>query len=170
MKKLLLLGLLFLITLVNAQDSIINPEYDYCRDIKTHKDKFNGKIKSQSPEIRAVSFYKENSRIYMTITVWYGGYSYQEKGVIILLSGGKRITKPNVEIDVDDYSDGYYSHTAYFQLTADDIEKLKKYRITDYRLYQYDGVADVYDGEMYRRYMLCLAPAKSPATKKKKRK
>lgn len=81
-----------------------------------------------------------------------------EKGVMILLKNGKRISKPDAKVTskVDDGSG--YLRTSIITLTAADIAVLKTSQIDTYKLYIDDETPD--DGEALYKMFLCLLTKK----------
>ncbi|MFP9099109.1 hypothetical protein ACLI09_08650 [Flavobacterium sp. RHBU_24] len=166
MFRLILCYLLGLSSISYSQDTIDSTDYNYCKDVYSVKDKCDGVTRTYSSDLRSVQFVRLKNTVYMSITVWASSYNLNEKGVIILLTENKRIVKPNVKVEIEEFSDGQYSHHVFFPLSQDDVAKLKKYHITDYRLDDFDDNLDERDGEIYCGYMNCIAP-KVVATKSK---
>jgi hypothetical protein len=131
----------------------------YCKDIKTTTDKFNGSTTSSSDYSDGISFIevtKDNSStIYMSVSQ--GGITINvgEKGLILLLENGKRIERPEAEIDVkvNTVTSGYI-YSAFISLSEEEINLIIENPLTDKRLYIYDGVVE--SGERLSEYLRCL--------------
>jgi hypothetical protein len=131
----------------------------YCKDIKTTTDKFNGSTTSSSDYSDGISFIKvtkdNSSTIYMSVRE--GGITINvgEKGLILLLENGKRIVRPEAEIDVkvNTVTSGYI-YSAFISLTEEEIQLIIENPLTNNRLYIYDGVIE--SGEKLSEYLRCL--------------
>ncbi len=136
------------------------PKDFYCDDITVKKDKFNGEISYTTPIRKGINFIKiekdGKTSIYMSILQFGSTLSVGKKGLILLLENGARISRPNAEIDVDAADNGY-RYSAFIQLTSSEINLLKKYRVTDDRLYIYDGTINKEAGSLIKAYINCIA-------------
>ena len=135
------------------------PKDFYCDDIEVKKDKFNGEIKYTTPIKSGITFIKieknGHSTIYMSIYEHGSTLNVGKSGLILLLENGKKISKPNAKIDVDVATNGY-RYNAFIRLNENDINLLKKYKITDDRLYIYDGTISGEAGNLIKEYLKCL--------------
>jgi hypothetical protein len=155
MRKLLIL--LFLLSFkINAQN-------DTCDIFDVQTDKFKGSTRFYSDTYSGIDFVKYISKEkvtthYIALEVIGSTLNVGEKGVIILLNDGK-INKPLEKIDVD-YKDEGYRYSVLIPLTKQDIEKLKKSRITDFQLYIYEK--NVLEGDQLKllKTFNCLLQAK----------
>lgn len=80
-----------------------------------------------------------------------------DRGVIILLANNHRINKPLTKVSSSVISYGY-SVSALVTLNTNDIALLKKYSITNFRLYIGDLKVD--DGDKYKTLFNCLVTKK----------
>jgi hypothetical protein len=75
---------------------------------------------------------------YISVSVVGSTLNIGEKGVILLLSNGVKIERPDAKIDYN--SDTYgWKYSAFFALNQDEIELLKNNEIEIIRLYIYDA-------------------------------
>lgn len=129
----------------------------YCKQIKTQVDKFEGETKYTTPLLKQISFIKiihgENELNYMMIST-IGLTPATGEGVILLLENGEKVIFNNVKTEVNVNSSAQFEHSAFITLTKDNIELLKKYNITDARLYIFD--MKIKDPIQYRAYLMCL--------------
>lgn len=134
-----------------------NAEF-YCTQIKSEEDKFNGSTTLSSP-LDAISFYKIESRegtnYYIRIEVEGITPNINEKNVIILFENGTKINRPNEKIDIKLGENARYRYISTFKLLDDEIEKLKKDKITDVRLFVHDKV--IKNGDALMQYLKCIS-------------
>jgi len=128
------------------------PDGYWCKDIVSKKDKFSGIITRNSPLLEPISFSKEKGLIYLDIEIEGSTLNTNKKGVIVLLSDGSKINKPNASVDVR-YSEGY-KYSAFILLNKLEIARIIKSPITDVKLYIYD--AEISNGTKYSEYLKCL--------------
>lgn len=112
---------------------IIYPDGFFCRKIKSDKDKFSGIKTHRSPLLDVLSFSKSKGFTYLSIDIPGSTLNYNTKGVILLLSDGSKINKPNEKIDVN-YNNGY-RYSAFIALSKIEIDKIIKNPISDVKLY-----------------------------------
>ena len=134
------------------------PEGFYCKSIQTNTDKFTGEVKFNSEYSEGISFIKiqkENaSKIYISINKPGSTLAVGKKGLILLLENNKRIEKPETTINVKANSNGGFTYSSFVELNINDIALLKNYKITDTRLYIYDGT--IKNGEKLKEFVKCL--------------
>ena len=135
------------------------PEGFFCKDIEETKDKFTGEVSYSSPYLEGISFIKVKKegteKIYLSIQEAGATINFNIKGVILLLENGFRIEKPDAVLDVKLSSIGTgYIYSAFIELNSDDIKLLTINKITDDRLYIYDGT--ISKGERIREYLKCI--------------
>lgn len=131
----------------------------YCKDIETTTDKFNGSTRSSSDVSDGITFIKvtedNSSTIYMSVRE--GGITMNvgEKGLILLLENGKKIERPEAEIDVkvNTVTSGYI-YSAFISLSKEEIQLIIENPLTANRLYIYDG--EIKSGEKLSEYLKCL--------------
>lgn len=136
------------------------PEDFYCKKIETTTDKFNGKTTSRTDYSEGVSFIKitedKSSKIYMSINEIGSTLNVGKKGLILLLENGKKINRPNAKLNTKINKGGRgYIYSAFFELTQGEIKLIIENKITDNRLYIYDGV--IKNGEKFGEYLKCLS-------------
>lgn len=150
---LLLMSIFLMVQFSFSQDSEIEK---YCKKIKVKVDKFNGETEYSTPILKQICFYKiiknGESIVYMRIST-IGSTPSTGEGVTLLLENGVKIEK-NIETSVDVNNYAQFEHSAFFILTKDEIELLKKYNITDTRLYIFDMT--IRKPFQYRAYLICL--------------
>lgn len=77
------------------------------------------------------------------------------KGLTLLLENGKKIERPNADIDAKVNKGGSgYLYSAFIELTKEEIDLLINNPITDNRLYIYDG--QIKNGAKLSEYLKCL--------------
>ncbi|WP_145993542.1 hypothetical protein [Tenacibaculum dicentrarchi] len=135
------------------------PEDFYCKKIKTTTDKFDGKTTSRTDYSEGVSFIKitkdNSSKIYMSINEIGSTLNVGKKGLILLLENGKKINRPNAKLNTRINKGGRgYIYSAFIKLTQEEIKLIIENKITDNRLYIYDG--EIKNGEKFGEYLKCL--------------
>ncbi len=142
---------------VFGQNDTVLVSATYCKDIKTEKDKFNGKVSMSSPILEPIHLIKETSKgktvYYLRLSV-IGSTPSIGEGVTILLDNGKKIVRAKEETDVSVNSDAKFDHTAFISITKVEMQLLSKSKITDIRLYIFDE--SIKDGERFKGYANCL--------------
>ena len=116
-----------------------------CDKLERTEDKFEGTVRISTPLMNwyRVDKYIEDgtTRIYLSIRGFGYTASVGEKGVIVLLEDGTKLEWPNEEIDCDINTDGPgFVYSAFIGLNDDEIDKLAASKISDSRLYIYDGL------------------------------
>jgi len=135
------------------------PEGYLCKDIEETKDKFTNKTTFRTPFSESIVFVKikdkEQTSIFMRISVYGSTVNVGKTGAIILLDNGDKIEKPDAKIntEVSKYGKGY-DYSSFITLTEDDITKMKNNVITDVRLYVYDS--SIKNGVKIREYLKCI--------------
>ena len=117
-----------------------------CDKLERTEDKFEGTIRISTPH-KLTNWYRvhkyiggDETRIYLSIRG--GGYtaSVAETGVIVLLEDGTKLEWPNEAIDCDVNTDGPgFTYSAFIPLNDEDIDKMAASKISDSRLYIYEG-------------------------------
>lgn len=94
---------------------------------------------------------------YMSIRAESSVPTILKRGVILLLSNGVRINKPAAKIDcnVDEYG---YGISSFITLTELDLKQLRKYPITDFKLFA--ETEHVKNPELFMKYLNCLTSKK----------
>ena len=136
------------------------PEGYWCDKFTVNKDKFEDKTSYYSPQesgftvIKIVSngttnYYLRVEEVGSTANV--GG-----KGLYLLFNDGTKINKENVQIDAKVGNKGWYIYSAFVELTNQDLEILKTRKLTDNRLYIYDGTVNSESATLIQEYIKCL--------------
>ena len=82
-------------------------------------------------------------------------------GVIVLFTDGSKLSKANVNIDVDvATSSNDYEYTAFFPLTTTDLGLLSSKTISKFRLYIFDGTVRLKDADDFRIYAKQISKTK----------
>jgi len=124
-----------------------------CKEnITKEVDKFTKKVTYYSPILERLSYSKSGKSTYLSINVPGSTLNTNEKGLILLLNDGSKISRPNEKISVS-YSDGY-RYSAFILLSPIEIQRIIKNPITDVKLYIYD--AEVFNPEKYSEFLKCL--------------
>ena len=132
----------------------------YCQDITSKKDKFTGEVTFSSPIKDGITLIKVVNKgivsLYMSALEIGNTANVGKTGVYLSLENGIKISKPNVKISIDANTNNY-RYSCFFPLTPNDIKLLKKYKITDKRLYIYDGSVNDDSANYIRGYINCLS-------------
>lgn len=133
------------------------PEGFYCKNIETTTDKFTGETTASSDYSEGIKFLKISksgtSKIYLTINESGPTLNVGKKGLTLLLENGKKIERPNTDIEVK-ASRSNYVYSAFIELTKAEIDLIINNPITDDRLYIYDG--EIKNGSKLSNYLKCL--------------
>jgi len=131
----------------------------YRKDIRIIDDKFTGEKRLLSPLLEPISFMKvispKDTLYFISLRTVASTYS-TGNGVIILLENGDKITK-NVETE-SKLKNSQWEHSAMDYLSIEEMELLKKYNITDVRIYIHDF--SVSNPEKYRAYITLMETMK----------
>lgn len=130
-----------------------------CLGIYKKVDKFDGTITFYSPihnQIKLIKIIKDNNVFYyMRLTCLGSTMNVMKRGVTILFENDLRIDRPEIEIDVD-YVSGGYSYSAFIDLSTDEMNMIANNQMTDFKLYIYDCVVNVFKRKKYMKYASCL--------------
>jgi len=131
----------------------------YCSRINVTNDKFDGTSRSSTPYVGGAKFIKyvdgEKTTIYFTINETGSTLNVNKKGLILLFQGSEKIEFPDANIDVEASSSGYV-YSAFVTLSKEHIDVFLNNKITDNRLYVYDGSFKEEDAELLINYLSCL--------------
>ncbi len=127
---------------------------DVCSEIATSTDKFTDEIKKRMSTDYKLYFSRSGNEVFTILKTKSKTLVVGKKGVTMLLEDGSKIKDTETEIDVKTVDDGYYEYSAVFRLTPEDIEKLKKSYVTDYRLYIFDE--HVNSGRICKKILECI--------------
>lgn len=137
------------------------PDKYWCNKLTIVKDKFEDKTSYYSPQESGFIVIKivTNDRITYYLDVETGGHTVNVsgKGLYILFEDGSKISKPQAEIDVkvgNKYTP--YIYSAFIELSKEDLEIMKTKKITDKRLYIYDGTVNPEAANLIQEYTKCI--------------
>lgn len=137
------------------------PEGFFCDKIEVEKDKFTKKTTYITDTRDGISFFKftsgSTSNFYISANSAQSSLNTGKKGLFILLENGIKIQKPNAKVKVDVYGTDYV-YNVFEQLNKNDISLLKKYKITNVRIYTYDE--EVNSGVILKDMFKCLIQKK----------
>ena len=113
-----------------------------CKKITRELDDFSGEVILSTPygwnmPVITKVIDGESEVIYFTLYANGLTLNVGEKGVIMLLDNGDRITRPEAKIDVDAQENGW-RYSAMFRLTDEEVETLSNTTINKFQLYVYD--------------------------------
>ena len=136
------------------------PEGYWCNKFTVNKDKFEDKTSYYSPQESGFSVIKIISK---DITTYYlrveeGGSTanVDGKGLFLLFEDGTKLNKDKAKIDVKVGNNGGFIYSAFVELTMEDLEILKSKKLTDNRLYIYDGSVKAESASLIQEYVKCL--------------
>ena len=130
------------------------PDDYWCKDINIREDKAKAKKTYYSPLKNMVYFTKENDVYLICIRAQGKAMMMGKKGAILTLQDGSKIENPKVKIDMKTSETGLFTYEAMFTLTKEEVAKLEKSPITDYRLFTDNYKLD--NGTLYQEYLKCL--------------
>ena len=141
--------------------------FSQCSDITKEVDKFTGETKFMSPSFvednlqeHPLVFYKKilgKDTLIMIRLETKGETISIEKGVIILLNNGKKISRPDAKINVS-VGDKGFNYSSMIVLSNEDVKMLKESLIASFRLYIYD--CEVPQIPYYKEMLNCIIIAK----------
>lgn len=134
---------------------------DPCSNIKRNVDEFTGEISMQfndkGGELTFLKYIKDGvTDYYLSIRIKESSI-YTGEGVYLILSNGKKISKPNEKVDYD-YLGGDFYTDVFCELSKEDIEMLKESPIVKYKAYILTGSTEYYE-ETHAKF-LCLLDLK----------
>lgn len=141
-----------LFALEMAEDFEFND--NVCSEVVSYTDKFTGELKRHISTDYNVYFSRIGDDIYLALQATASTLQVDKKGVTILLADGSKIKNSEAEIEVKS-GEKDYEYQTIFKLTQEDIERLKKSYITDYRLFIFDK--SVNSGKILQKLFLCVA-------------
>jgi hypothetical protein len=136
------------------------PEDYWCNKFTIHKDKFEDKTSYYSPQESGFSVIKIVSngitKYYLKVEAGGSTPKIDGKGLYLLFDDGSKINKRNEEIDLDVGNNGGYIYSAFTNLSNEDLEILKTKKLTDKRLYIYDGIVEPESANIIQEYIKCV--------------
>lgn len=144
---------------INKENVLVDDGQSGCISIYRKVDKFDGTVTFTSPILNQITLYKvikdNNVFYYMRLKCLGSTMNVMEKGVTILFENDLRIDRPEIEIDVDATSDGY-SYSAFIDLSIEEMNIIANNQMTDFKLYIYDCIVNVFKRKKYMKYANCL--------------
>ncbi len=137
------------------------PEEYFCNKLESKKDDFTGEITIQNPYSWKTNEYiykiidKSNTTYYLSLNAYGNTVTVGGKGVIILFEDGSKLEKPDQKIDVK-VGEKDYDYSCFIRLSKEDIELLRKNKISKYRLYIYDTNLSSFSAESLVKYTNCI--------------
>ena len=137
------------------------PEEYFCNKLESKKDDFSGEITIQNPYSQATKEYiykiinKSDTTYYLSLKAYGSTVTVDGKGVIILFENGSKLEKPDEKIDVK-VGQKDYDYSCFIRLSKEDIELLRKNKISKYRLYIYDTNLSSFSAESLVKYTNCI--------------
>ncbi len=86
-------------------------------------------------------------------------YDFYEKGVILLLEDGERVSFPEADVEFSYISSDYYMVSTFLRLNTEEIEKIIKNPIKKYRLYVLDYEVSDSDKQFQQESFRCVLDA-----------
>jgi hypothetical protein len=136
------------------------PDNYWCNKFTISKDKFEDKISYFSPQTSGVTVIKvvskNISKYYLSIEEYGETANVDGKGLYLLFDDGSKIIRENVDIDVNVGRNGGFLYSAIIELSSDELNLLKSNKLTDNRLYIYDGKVDNESANLIQEYIKCI--------------
>lgn len=138
----------------------LSKEY-FCNKLESKKDDFTGEVKIQNPYSSTTKEYiykminKSDTIYYLSLKAYGSTATVDGKGVIILFDDGSKLEKPDEKIDVK-VGQKDYDYSCFIRLTKEDIQLLRKNKISKYRLYIYDTNVSSFSAESLVNYTNCI--------------
>lgn len=136
------------------------PEGYWCNKFTVTKDKFEDKTSYYSPQESGFSVVKIVSngitKYYLSVEEGGSTANANGKGLFLLFDDGTKINKENTNIDVKVGNKGEFIYSAFIELTNEDLEILKTKKITDNRLYIYDGTVNLESANLIQEFVKCI--------------
>jgi hypothetical protein len=137
------------------------PEGYWCSKLTIINDKFEDKTSYYSPQESGFIVIKVISngvpKYYLDVEEGGSTVNVNGKGLYLLFDDGSKINKENAEINVkvgNKYTP--YIYSAFIELTNEDLNILKTKKITDNRLYIYDGTVDSESAILIQEFVKCI--------------
>lgn len=136
------------------------PEGYWCDKFTVNKDKFEDKTSYYSPQESGFTVIKIVSngitKYYLSVEEGGSTANVDGKGLYLLFDDGSKINKENTKIDVKVGNKGGFIYSAFIELTNEDLEILKTKKLTDNRLYIYDGTVNSESANLIQEYVKCI--------------
>lgn len=157
---------MLLTTTLYAQSSKDTTDYCSCVSPGVY-DKFDRSIGSATKSLKEekegnlgtadIRFWKEikngRSVYYLALSTEAALYDVPQRGITILLTKNRRISKPKQKVTIEIEKNGFVA-TSFISLSAQDILMLRNYGITDFELYIHRDSNPL--PERFRQYFNCL--------------
>lgn len=154
----------------STTNDTVQPKEDLCLRVVVDTNKFTDEIKYRSLNVENISFTKYKSKgqteQYVSLRI-YNSYlaGYDNTGLIILFKSGKKISRANEKIDVNNSSGADWSYSAFFTPSASEINLLKSEEIIGFKLYIFES--DVIEGNLIKTDANCVLESPKVPVKKK---
>jgi hypothetical protein len=141
--------------------SLQYPEGYWCNKLESKKDEFTGEISIKNPYTSNSAEYiykiinKSDTTFYLSLKASGSTVSVDGKGVIILFENGLKLEKPDEKIDVK-VGKNDYDYSCFIELSKEDLQVLRKNKITKYRLYIYDTNVSSFGAESLVGFINCI--------------
>lgn len=136
------------------------PKGYWCSKFTIIKDKFEDKTSYYSPQESGFSLIKIIARgitkYYLSVEEGGSTATVDGKGLFLLFDDGTKLNKENAKIDVKVGDKGRFIYSAFIELTNEDLVILKTKKITDNRLYIYDGTVNLESANLIQEYVKCI--------------
>lgn len=127
---------------------------EVCSEVVSSVDKFTDEVTKEMNPNNEIIFSKTGSSTYLILRNRSKELFVNKTGVIVLLADGSKIKNDKSEIDVKAGDDFYYDYYAVIKLTNEDLEKLKRSYVTDYRMYILDK--HIHSGKISQKLLQCI--------------
>jgi hypothetical protein len=137
------------------------PEDYFCDKLESKKDDFSGEITIQNPYSLTTEEYiykkinKSDTTYYLSLKAHGSTITVDGTGVIILFEDGSKLEKPDEKIDVK-VGQKDYDYSCFIRLSKDDIQLLRKNKISKDRLYIYDTNLSSFSAESLVKFTTCI--------------
>ncbi len=141
--------------------SVALPDEYFCNKLESKKDDFSDEIKVQNPFSLSTKEYihkiinKSDTTYYLSLKAYGSTVTVDGKGVVVLFEDGTKLEKPDEKIDVT-AGQKDFDYSCFIRLSKDDIQLLRKTKITKYRLYIYDTNVSPFAAESLVKYTNCI--------------
>lgn len=143
MKTTLLFLSVFLSASLFGQKNLITKTYDKYEEITTYRTPLFGKgfASTLKENVSCIKTAKEGEawRYYLSLSTYGATVNVDEKGVIILFSDGTKLKFPQVKIDVEVSSTGYYEYSAFVPLSNIEVDFFETKVVEGFKLGIYEG-------------------------------
>ncbi len=143
-------------------DKLSIPNGYFCNEISQRKDKFTGKIITETPTGEKIAFVKMSDSgeisYYLRLLSYSSSLSsYLKTGVIVLLQDGSKVEFKDCNIEILEKShSGIYTYLAMQKLDQETLKKLSKGKIEAYRMFVDDSTINDFEAVKAISLLNCL--------------